>query len=106
MLYGTLDSKAPEVECQDCGRDDNKPQSALDAVALKEAVRHLPASHAHLRYGTLCLRLPRPRCCHRGTSPSWRLAVGGVVTLVMLLLYALLTVTKFSLVPRPVAALM
>ena len=40
-MYGTLDSKAPDVKCQDCGRDDDKPRSALDAVALKE---HLAVS--------------------------------------------------------------
>ena len=36
VLYDTLDGKAPYVECQDCGRDDEKPQLALDATALKE----------------------------------------------------------------------
>jgi len=41
VLYGTLDSKAPDIECQDCGRDDDKPRSALDAAALKE---HLAVS--------------------------------------------------------------
>ena len=122
VLYGTLDGKAsdvesqdcgrnddkpqlvPDVEIQDCSRDDDKPQLALDAVALKEAVWHLPARHAHLRRGPFPLRLPHPRCCHWGTSPSRRLAVGDAVTLVMLLLYVLLAVTNFSLVPRPVDA--
>ena len=36
MLYGTLDGKAPDVECQDCSRGDDTQQSALDTAALKE----------------------------------------------------------------------
>ena len=96
VLYGTQYGKVPDVKSQDCGYDNDKPQLALDAVALNEVVWHLPACHVHLRRGPLPLRLPCLCRRHWGNSPSWRLAVGDTVTLVILLLYSVLVVTNFS----------